>query len=245
MNWKPNKTTLLRTCLASLLCLSPVIPTGLVHAQELSENRQIQAVVPPVGENPGRRESAGIRGNCLPKESSLTAIVPEQQVTLTTSVYPSLFFYLPKTASQEAIFILYDESDREIYKSVFNVAEMSGLLKFSIPDSFTSPQLEVGKNYFWQFALICDPDNPSKSPLVEGWVQRVPLNADMSAQLESASELQKVGLYADAGIWQEALTTLANLRQQEPNNLSLEDRWNELLNNIGLSKIAQQPIIEP
>jgi hypothetical protein len=215
----------------------------LVRAQE-SGNRQIQAVVPPIGENPGRRESAGIRGNCLPKDALLTAIVPERQVTLTASLYPSLFFYVPETASQEAIFILYDENDREVYKSIFNVAEMSGLLKVSIPDAFTSPRLEVGKNYFWQFSLLCDPDNPSKDPLVEGWVQRVSLNPDILTQLESASELQKVEIYQDAGIWQEALTTLANLRQQEPDNWFLEDRWNELLDNIGLSQIAQQPIIE-
>lgn len=243
MNWQPNKTALIRTCLASLLCLSPVMSSIFVQAQEASGGRQIQAVVPPVGENPGRRESAGIRGNCLPKDASLTAIVPEQQVTLTASVYPSLFFYVPKTASQEAIFILYDENDREIYKSIFEVAETSGVIKVSIPDFFTSPRLEMGKNYFWQFALLCSNDEPSTYPLVEGWLQRVPLNADILAELESASEYQQVDLYADAGIWQEALTTLANLRQQEPDNLSLENQWNELLNNIGLSKIAQEPMI--
>ena len=245
MNWKPKKTTLSRICLASLLCLSSIVPSMFVQAQEVSENRQIQAVVPPVGENPGRRESAGVRGNCLPRDAALTAIVPEQQVTLTTSVHPALFFYLPKTASKEALFILYDENDREIYKSIFSVAEMSGLLKVSVPDTVTSPRLEVGKNYFWQFALLCNPDEPSLSPLVEGWVQRVALNSDILTELESASASRKVEIYADAGIWQEALTTLASLRQQEPNNLSLEAQWNQLLDSIGLSKIAQEPTIEP
>jgi hypothetical protein len=234
--------------LASSFCFIPASMIW-VQAQESANDRQPdrqdQAVVPPVTDNPGRRESAGIRGNCLPPNQSLTVIIPENQVTLTTSTYPSLFFYLPKTDAKEAIFILSDENDREIYKSIFRVADISGLLKVSIPDNFISPTLELDQNYFWQFALICDPKNPSKNPLVDGWVQRVSLNEATLNQLESASEIKKVNIYDEAGIWQDALTTLANLRQQDPDNLFLESQWNQLLEKIGLARIAQEPIVNP
>lgn len=249
MNWKFKQKTLMTALLASSFCFSPAMSSLWVQAQESlnhqPEPQQYQAVVPPVTDNPGRRESAGIRGNCLPPNQSLTVIIPENQVTLTTSPYPSLFFYLPKTEATEAIFILYDENDREIYKSIFKVADISGLLKVSIPENFMSPTLELEKNYFWQFALLCDPNNPSKAPLVDGWVQRVNLNQETLTKLESASETEKVQIYAEAGIWQDALTRLANLRQQDPNNLFLESQWNQLLENIGLSRIAQEPIVAP
>ena len=245
MNWKPDRTAMLRTCLVSLLCLSPAISSMFVQAHESPYLRKYKAEVPPVEENPGRRESAGIRGDCLPRNQKLTVLVPENQVTLTTSPYPTFFFYVPTSEAEEAIFVLFDDNDREIYKSIIKVSEMSGLLKVSIPDILNSPNLEPGKNYLWQFYLICNPTDDSKNPFVEGLVQRVPLSVDISTELESASESQKVDIYADAGIWQEALTTLSDLRQANPNNLFLEKKWNELLENIGLEQLAQEPMIEP
>lgn len=245
MNWNLNQTTLLKTCLLSCLCLSPALSLSLVQAQETIPHGEIQAVIPSVGENPGRRESAGVRGACLPPNQALTVLIPENQVTLTTSLYPTLFFYLPATQAQEALFILYDENEREIYRSIFSIKEMSGLLKLSIPDGFTSPKLEEGKNYYWQFSMFCDPNNPSLDPFVDGWVQRVPLTEDISNNLATASDSEKVDIYTAAGIWQDALTTLADLRQNNPNNQNLAAQWNQLLENIGLEKIAQEPIIQP
>lgn len=243
MNWKLNKTTLLKTFFLSLLCLHPALSLPLVQAQEMTSGRELQAVIPPVGENPGRRESAGVRGACLPPNQSLTVLVPENQVTLTTSLYPTFFFYLPATKAQEALFVLYDENEREIYKSISSIKEMSGLLELSIPDKVTSPKLEPGKNYYWQFSLFCDPKNPSLDPFVDGWVQRVSLTEDISNNLATASDSEKVDIYAAAGIWQDALTTLADLRQNNPNDRNLENQWNQLLENIGLEKIAQEPMI--
>jgi hypothetical protein len=243
MNWQLNKTTLLKTFFLSLLCLNPALSLPLVQAQEMNSGRELQAVIPPIGENPGRRESAGVRGACLPPHESLTVLIPENQVTLTTSLYPTFFFYLPATKAQEALFILYDENDREIYRSIFTIKEMSGLLKLTIPDGITSPKLESGKNYYWQFSMLCDPKNASLDPYVDGWVQRVTLTEDISNNLARASDSEKVDIYATAGIWQDALTTLADLRQNNPSDRNLADQWNELLQNIGLEKIAQEPLI--
>lgn len=244
MNWKLNKTTLLKTCVISFLCLHPSLYLPLVQAQEMTSVRELQAVIPPIGENPGRRESAGVRGACLPPNQSLTVLIPENQVTLTTSLYPTFFFYLPETKAQEALFILYDENEREIYRSIFSIKEMSGLLKLSIPDAVTSPKLAPGKNYYWQFSMFCDPQNPSLDPFVDGWVQRVPLTQDISNNLARASDSEKVDIYAAAGIWQDALTTLADLRQNNPSDRNLAAQWNQLLENIGLEKIAQEPMIQ-
>ena len=91
--------------------------------------------------------------------------------------------------------------------------------------------------------MFCDPKNPSLDPFVDGWVQRVSLTEDISNNLATASDSEKVDIYAAAGIWQDALTTLADLRQNNPNDRNLENQWNQLLENIGLEKIAQEPMI--
>ena len=50
-------------------------------------------------------------------------------------------------------------------------------------------------------------------------------------------------LYAQAGIWYEALATLAELRRSKPNDSVLISAWESLLQSVGLDTVAKEPII--
>jgi hypothetical protein len=221
---------------------------------------------------PGQRKGAGSRGSCPEVAKPLTALVPIIQETanggnsptpeittsdsvlgLTVAEHPTFWFYVPYSLNSppsvlSVEFVLQDENSKEVYKTVLTTAENSpGVFSFELPS--TAPALEVGRRYYWNLTISCD--NPlsqenswdyGKKPYVDGWVERVELNPSLKTQLEQATPLQRVALYAKAGIWHEAVTSLGKLRRENPKNAALMDDWNELLKSVDLDAIAQDPI---
>ncbi|HEY9615796.1 MAG TPA: DUF928 domain-containing protein, partial [Microcoleaceae cyanobacterium] len=95
--------------------------------------------------------------------------------------------------------------------------------------------------YRWFLTVDCQPLSDATPVSVEGVIQRVPLSADLSRSLTNASALEKASLYAKAGVWYDALTMLAALRQQNP-QAAID--WQTLLKDVGLSDLADQPIVD-
>lgn len=85
----------------------------------------------------------------------------------------------------------------------------------------------------------------SSTPVfVRGWVKRMPLVPDLEGLLKAATTPRKrIAVYAQNGIWHEAVTELAKLRLTEPQNSTLNSDWTTLLSDVGLEKVAGEPII--
>ncbi|HEY9613186.1 DUF928 domain-containing protein, partial [Allocoleopsis sp.] len=77
---------------------------------------------------------------------------------------------------------------------------------------------------------------------VEGWVQRVALNPSLNRDLEQTKLQQKFLRYSEVGVWYEAVTALAELRRQNPQDASLKQEWDKLMQLIDLNAIAPEPI---
>jgi len=106
------------------------------------------------------------------------------------------------------------------------------------------PPLEVGKNYTWVFSLVCDPKDRSADKAERGTVRRVELSADILGQLEAADPRRKTFIYAENGIWQDALGNLAAARRANPNESVFQTDWESLLDSVTLGAIAKEPIVE-
>lgn len=201
---------------------------------------------------PGGRRGGATRGQC-PKleagQSPLTALVPDTQklvLGLTVSENPTLWFYIPYALSERLPlkFVLQDEQKKEVYQTTFaGLQTQPGIVKLTLPSTVT---LETGKMYNWKFAIYCDPNISGESPKisVQGWIQRTAPNATLASQLKESTPRQLVALYAKEGIWFDALTTLAELQMANPQDVSLKNDWVSLLESVGLSDIAQAPIIQ-
>jgi hypothetical protein len=159
---------------------------------------------------------------------------------LTTTSHPSFWFYVPYsvTPGRSVEFVLQDETGKEFYQTALTSSEAApGVMGFQLPP--TAPSLEVGKRYHWFFTVNCDQAEPV---LVEGWIGRAALNPSLKRQLQQATPQQSIALYKRSGIWQEALTTLAQLRRQNPDDAKLKAEWTNLLQSIGLEAIAPEPV---
>lgn len=218
---------------------------------------------PPDRGATGSRGGAASRG-CNANNQTVTALVPiyEQTVSqgkqesisitkvwgLTNLEHPYLLFFVPYKMSSIANmeFVLKDETNNKsqtLYRNFVTPPESPGIVKVDLPASVTP--LQVGKMYRWFFKVKvkCNSQQPTTLDYVEGWVQRVNQDLALTEQLKQATPQQKVVLYAENGIWYDALMTLAELRFANPNDATLLTKWTSLLNSVGLDELANQPLV--
>jgi hypothetical protein len=223
-------------------------PTPNVDGQPITQPGRVRFVEPTEDNlsSPNDRRVGAMHGPMCDDTANtkLTALVPESQIGRTVSEYPVFFLYLPQTEAELAEFILEDESGNQIYQQDLTIKNLSGVIGVSIPANTNLPPLEVGKNYTWKFLLVCDPEDRSSDRLERGVVRRVELSADILGELENADPRQKTVIYAENGIWQDALSTLAAARRANPNDPDLAADWESLLDSVKLGKIAAEPIVE-
>ena len=186
-----------------------------------------------------------VRGGCAStSQLGLTALVPKNKIGRTVSDYPTFFFYLPQTEAELAEFILEDESGNQIYQQDLTIKNLSGVIGVSIPATTNVPALEVGKSYTWKFTVVCNPQDRAGDKLESGIVRRVELSPDILGELENADPRQKTFIYAQNGIWQDALSNLAAVRRANPNEPVFQADWESLLDSVTLGEIAKEPIVE-
>jgi hypothetical protein len=223
----------------------PPKPTTLVPGLRFIQPKEDRNITdgPPTLLPPGKPRF--VRGQCgdLP-QVSFTALVPENKRGRTVSDYPTFFFYLSQPNAELAEFTLEDENGNLIYRQALTIKNLSGVIGVSIPANKNVPPLEVGKNYIWKFSLVCDPEDRSADKVESGFVRRVELSADILGELENADPRQKTVIYAENGIWQDALNTLAAARRANPNEPVFQTDWESLLDSVRLGAIAKEPIVE-
>jgi hypothetical protein len=211
---------------------------------------------PPQRGIAGNRTGAAARTLCPLVSQPLTAIVPEYQSApenqvwgLTRMEHPTFWFYVPyaKPALVDISFTIQDDSNpadpQIIYQhSTIAPAPTAGMIQITVPKS--SPTLAADRPYRWFLKLNMGCTNGQRPIYAEGWIQRMELDRNLSKQIDRATPTEKVALYAENGLWHDALTTLANLRATNPQDPELNQDWQNLLDAIGLKDLATQPLSE-
>ncbi|OUL18806.1 DUF928 domain-containing protein [Nostoc sp. 106C] len=206
---------------------------------------------PPKRGTPPGKEGTGSRGDCIYQQDKppLTHIVGGNQSHFSVKDYPTIWVYLPYSAQEvtNAEFSLQD-GDTEVYRTHFNLPNKAGIIGITLPSSI--PALKVDKKYRWYVDVNCSPnissDNSSTPASLTGVVQRKLISVELERDLKTAkTPLEKIFVYAKHDIWYEAITELAELRLNEPNNSSFKKVWVELLNTkaLSLANISEEPII--
>lgn len=157
----------------------------------------------------------------------------------TGSESPDFLVYIPQTVARQAEFVLKDEEDNDIYRTTFDISGEEAIATLNLPPD--EIKLQSGLNYSWYFSLICNPQNFSKNVETQGWTQRVEFNPNLMTRLEATDPITRSQLYAENGIWHEAIALLAQLRQEQPTDPILAQRWQNLLESANLLEIATLP----
>lgn len=200
---------------------------------------------PPNVGLPGRREGGGTRGECAAVDKTLTALMPDNNFGYTLDEYPTFYWYVPQIGAEAAEFVLLDENNNEVYITTFQIADRPGLISLSLPENAGFPPLEPGKNYHWYFSLICDFNDRSGDLFTDGWVQRITLDpgSELDTRLSSSPEDALAEVYAEQGIWFNALNVLAQDQINDPNNPDIQTQWSNLLDSVGLNNLVEEPFV--
>ncbi|HHP7231586.1 MAG TPA: DUF928 domain-containing protein [Xenococcaceae cyanobacterium] len=190
-------------------------------------------------------------------EVSLIPILPAIDQRLTIASHPTFLVHLPQTSAQQVFLTIQDENEAYSYQTILPISGESGIISVTLPE--TAPPLNIGKNYQWSIALICEEGLKPDSPIVQGSVVRVqaPRELTKSESAESSqggvslteqssqiNPIEQANLYAEAGIWYETILTLAQLRKEQPDNAELQSIWEQILTSIGLNEIAKAEFVE-
>lgn len=193
---------------------------------------------PPEEPAPNDTASGGARGSQV---ATIIPLLPSTQYGRTVAARPTFFVYVPPgSVKQKVFFSLQDENRKPYYQTILELSGKGGIVSVTLPDN--APELEMGKNYLWFFALI--PANGLLRPDsdgVIGWVKRVESPIQNSQSLKT---LELASLYAQSGIWYDTLNLVAAAMLAEPDDATLASNWQNLLGQVGLEAIANQPITD-
>lgn len=199
----------------------------------------------PVGA-PRRAMGGGTRGGGPTSEAShssyLTVLSPQDNVITTISAQPTLFWYIPKTQAKSAKFVVYDNQGQLFYQTTVALQSIPGVVKLSLPRTL---ELKIGQEYDWALTLEDNPEIEEHNRSVGGKLKRTALTSTQKTQLAAARQpLKQAEVYAKAGIWQETISILAQLRHDRPSDRNINAAWKELLESVELKEIANAPLIE-
>ncbi|PAX48934.1 hypothetical protein CK510_28190 [Brunnivagina elsteri CCALA 953] len=170
------------------------------------------------------------------RDIALTALSPGKHIGLSQLQRPVFFVHLPQTGAQSAEFSLFDKEMNGIYQQNIPITNQAGLINIQLPKD--APSLVPNKTYYWSFAIACNPSDRTEDLVVGGWVEYTPLSHLIQEKLAASTVIERASLYAKQGFWYDAVATIIELQNLQPNNPQLSQSWNELLTSVGLTVVA-------
>lgn len=196
---------------------------------------------------PSRGPSRGLSrgGACknLGDDFSLEVLVPGSGYTV--SAQPTLYWSTSQAVSGQFILTVKPVAVATHGTVEFPVALLETKTDLSVTAGIQSLSLaqqqvtlEVNQDYEWSVSLICDAQNPSLNRSATGKIKRVTPPAKLKTLSKAATESQWPYLYAEMGIWYDALDSLSGLIQKNPNDKHWREVRASLLRQGGLAKVG-------
>jgi hypothetical protein len=185
---------------------------------------------------PSVRVTGGSRGT---GDATVTLdVLAPDDVGITTQEQPSLFWYQSKPAAAKFELTLIQENKvKPILQVLAEHSTKAGIQRVRLSEH--DARLTPGVEYQWVVALVTDPANRSSDLVASGVIKRVEAPADLKEKISKASPTSIPALYAEAGIWYDALAALSDQVEANPNDTALRKARADLLAQVGLKAAAQ------
>lgn len=185
---------------------------------------------PPSRGAPGGRIGGGTRGGG--NIFVLSVLAPDHS-GFTTSEQPSLYWFISKPTSLPVeVTVMDPHGVKPILETQLPSPTKAGIQRVRLADY--NIRLAPGAAYRWFVAVVPDADRRSKDILAGGAIERVDLQDDVKAKLAKASDKEVPFVYAQAGLWYDALNSISNLIDAAPQNQELQNQRTALLKQVGL-----------
>ena len=248
-------TCILQIVLAGLLFFLPLtgvaddqkekvtLPAGAERSEKTAEpeSKKSERVVsmptykPPLRGAPAGRVGGGTRS---PGAAFLflSALAPDH-TGLTVQEQPSLYWYLSGLTTDPIEFTLIeDQAITPILETRIGPPSQPGIQRVRLGDY--GVRLKPGIEYEWFVAVVVDRENRSKDLLAGGVIERVEPSAELRARLAQAGKELASHIYAESGIWYEAMSAVSDIIDATPNDSQPRKQRASLVEQVGLPEVA-------
>ena len=237
-----------RTFLLVLFVSLNLASAGLAHAQTQAQPQpqpqgQIQAQAsdgagviykPPLRGAPARRVGGATRGSG-DSDLVLNVLAPDQ-TGLTTQAQPTLYWYASRpTNTLIELTLISDTAEVPVLSKNLQVTpggvQAIDLVSYGVT-------LALDTEYEWFVSVVTNTNQRSKDMTSGGTVRRVAPDAAVAARVAAAGERAAPRIYAEAGLWYDAIGSLSRLIERSPADPELRALRASLLDQIGLTAAA-------
>ena len=193
---------------------------------------------PPVRGAPRGRVGGGTRG---PRDSLLGLYVLAPDHTgLTIKEQPDLYWHLSELTHYPIEFTLIEESAiSPVVEVQIPSPSQTGIQRIQL--AAYNIRLKENSEYRWFVAIIADRNSRSKDILAGGFLEKITPSETLQKRLAQEPAEWAPFLYAEEGIWYDALSAISNLIDAAPNDATLRRQRAELLEQVGLREISAEP----
>ena len=197
---------------------------------------------PMVTGAPSVRVTGGSRG-AGDATITLDVLAPDD-IGVTTQEQPSLFWFQSKPADAKfELTLLQENKVKPLVQVMVERSTKAGIQRLKLSDH--GAKLTPGVEYQWVVALVTDPENRSSDLVASGVIKRIEPSAELKDKVTKSTPSSLAGVYAEAGIWYDALAVLSDQIESHPENKSLRTTRTDLLRQVGLKAAADSESAPP
>ena len=177
--------------------------------QRILSTKVIQGFIPPEEGAPEETTTAGSRREmwCDGDRAPMRSLMPAQNYGLTFAETPTIFMAIPQTTAPRALLVIQNEAGDHNEEMILPIpdADEHGVVSFQFPND--NP-LEMGQNYRWSLAIMCQGYLDPSDPFFSGWVQRMERSPEIAQVLNSLSEAEQIEWFSQNGYWYDMLSLM-------------------------------------
>lgn len=191
--------------------------------------------IPPTIGEAFRLAGGGVRGSG--RQASLHLLAPDH-VGLTTFEQPTLYWYLADESTAPVEITLIDGTTvKPLIEFRVSAPAPAGVHAVHLADH--DVRLTPEKDYKWSVSIVNDPDRRSRDFSASAYIRRRELPSAVQGKLAiAASQGHAVFVYADNGIWYDAIASVSARIEAAPDDPEPRDHRAALLEQVGLSEVA-------
>ncbi len=223
------------------VCLSVFFVAGSTLSLASNEDipqparKHLLSYTPPMRGAPASRVGGGSRGvgDTLPK---LLVLAPDH-TGLTISEQPVLYWYVSKpSVAHFEVTVINDQMVEPLISKDVDLPVQAGIQALRLADF--GVKLKKGIEYRWYVTLITDAAQRSNDIIASGTIQYIDPTPELKAKLSKADKSSLPKIYAESGIWYNALASVSELISEKPGDPVFREERADLLEAVGLGDAA-------
>jgi len=213
-------------------------PKGLESQKSATPNSQ-PVYQPPLRGAPGGRIGGGTRGIGDERIALFVlGVLAPNHVGLTVQGQPKLYWYLSKPTNLPVeVTIIEDQAVSPLLEERINLPVQAGINCLRLADHRIT--LLLGKPYRWFVGAVPSADRRSRDIIAGGMIERIDVPESLRLKLSQADKRDIPSIYAESGIWYDAIMAISELIEANPNDMNLRKQRAALLEQVGLPEVAE------